>query len=79
MHVISVEHSIMGTSAIVGGGIPIAVGSALGSQMKQDNTKGVAAAPAAGVNAAVIGKAMASGVDGDIISVLLAPGRIQGA
>ena len=40
--------------------------------------KGVKAAPGAGVNAAVIGKAMASGVDGDIISVLLAPGRIQG-
>ena len=38
MHVISVEHSIMGTSAIVGGGIPIAVGSALASQMKKDDT-----------------------------------------
>ncbi|MBW1777104.1 MAG: DUF2190 domain-containing protein [Deltaproteobacteria bacterium] len=42
------------------------------------NAKGVAAAPGAGVNAAVIGKALASGVDGDIIPVLLAPGRIQG-
>lgn len=40
--------------------------------------KGVKAAPAAGVNAAVIGKAMASGVAADIIPVLLAPGRIQG-
>ncbi len=42
------------------------------------NAKGVAAAPGAGVNAAVIGKALASGVAGDIIPVLLAPGRIQG-
>jgi hypothetical protein len=42
------------------------------------NAKGVAAAPGAGVNASVIGKAMASGVDGDIIPMLLAPGRIQG-
>ncbi len=41
MHVVSVEHSIMGTSAIVGGGIPIAVGSALASQMKKDNTVSV--------------------------------------
>jgi len=40
--------------------------------------KGVKAAPGAGVNAAVIGKALASGVNGDIIPVLLAPGRIQG-
>ena len=42
------------------------------------NAKGVAAAPSAGVNAAVIGRTMASGVDGDIVPVLLAPGRIQG-
>ncbi len=40
--------------------------------------QGVAATPAAGVNNNVIGKAMASGVSGDIIPVLLAPGRIQG-
>lgn len=40
--------------------------------------KAVAAAPAAGVNANVIGRAMVSGVAGDIGSVLLAPGRIQG-
>ncbi len=42
------------------------------------SAKGVKAAPSAGDNEAVIGKAMASGVDGDIIHVLLAPGRIQG-
>lgn len=40
--------------------------------------KGVAAAPGAGVNANIIGRAMASGVNGDIIPVLLSPGRIQG-
>ena len=33
MHLISMENSIMGTSAIVGGGIPIAVGTALASKM----------------------------------------------
>lgn len=42
------------------------------------NGKAVTAAPAAGVNANVIGRAMASGVVGDIGLVLLAPGRIQG-
>ncbi len=42
------------------------------------NGNGVAAAPGAGVNAAVIGKAMASGVAGDIVPMLIAPGRIQG-
>ena len=42
------------------------------------DAKAVAAAPAAGVNASVIGRFMASGVDGDIVPLLLAPGRIQG-
>lgn len=41
--------------------------------------KGVAAAPAAGVNNRVIGIARVSGVAGDIIDVQLAPGQIQGA
>ncbi len=40
--------------------------------------KAVAAAPAAGDNASVIGRALASGVDGDIIPVLVSPGQIQG-
>lgn len=40
--------------------------------------KAVSSAPAAGVNANVIGRAMVSGVAGDIGSVLLAQGRIQG-
>ncbi|MDO8425954.1 MAG: thiamine pyrophosphate-dependent dehydrogenase E1 component subunit alpha [Deltaproteobacteria bacterium] len=34
MHVIDVENGIMGTSAIVGGGIPMGVGAALASVMK---------------------------------------------
>lgn len=42
------------------------------------NGKSVAAAPGAGVNAYVIGQALASGVAGDIIPVHLRPGRIQG-
>ncbi len=42
------------------------------------NGKGVAAAPAAGVNAYVIGQALASGVAGDIIPMRIMPGRIQG-
>ena len=40
--------------------------------------RAVTAAPAAGVNNNVIGKAMQSGVVGDIITVLLVPCRIQG-
>lgn len=40
--------------------------------------EGVTAAPAAGTNNNVLGRAFASGVDGDIVAVLLAPGRIQG-
>lgn len=42
------------------------------------NGKAVAAAPAAGVNNNVIGRATVSGVLGDIGSCLIAPGRIQG-
>lgn len=41
--------------------------------------KAVAAAPAAGVNNSVGGRARVSGVAGDIIDVQLAPGQIQGA
>jgi hypothetical protein len=37
-----------------------------------------AAAPAAGVNNRTIGVALASGVSGDIIPVLLSPGSVQG-
>jgi len=40
--------------------------------------KAVTAAPAAGDNASVIGRAEVSGKDGDIISHVLAVGQIQG-
>jgi hypothetical protein len=43
------------------------------------NGKAVAAAPAVGVNNAVIGRARVSGAAGDIGSVNLNPGQIQGA
>jgi len=42
------------------------------------NGKAVAAAPAAGSNVRIIGIAMAGGVAGDIGSVLLSPGSMQG-
>ena len=42
------------------------------------NGKAVTAAPAAGTNNNVIGRALVSGVLGDIGSCLIAPGRIQG-
>lgn len=41
--------------------------------------KAIAAAPAAGVNAQIIGIAMLSGVSGDIGSVRIAPSTLQGA
>jgi hypothetical protein len=40
--------------------------------------RALAAAPSAGTNNNVIGRALLSGVSGDIGSVLIAPGRIQG-
>ena len=36
MHLVDIENGILGTTAIVGGAIPIATGSALGSQLKRD-------------------------------------------
>lgn len=42
------------------------------------NGAGVVAAPGAGVNANVIGRAIISGVAGDVIPVLIDLGRIQG-
>lgn len=41
--------------------------------------RAIAAAPAAGVNAQIIGIAMVSGVSGDIGSVRIAPSTMQGA
>lgn len=40
--------------------------------------RAVAAAPGAGVNVNVIGRAMVSGASGDIGSVMISQGRIQG-
>lgn len=42
------------------------------------NGCGVLAAPATGTNASVAGKALQSGVSGDVIEVLLSIGQIQG-
>lgn len=50
-----------------------------GNPLTSDATgQALAAAPSAGVNNRIIGFAMASGVSGDIIGVLLNPGYIQG-
>jgi hypothetical protein len=52
---------------------------ARGGPVTSDATgQGVAAAPAAGNNNRIIGFALASGVSGDIVNVLLAPASIQG-
>ncbi|MCE2910381.1 MAG: DUF2190 domain-containing protein [Burkholderiaceae bacterium] len=52
---------------------------AAGAYLTSDATgRAVAAAPGAGVNAAIIGIAMVAGVVGDLGAVLLSPGRIQG-
>lgn len=40
--------------------------------------QGVTAAPAAGTNNQIVGKALISGVSGDIIPVLIAPSMLQG-
>lgn len=42
-------------------------------------SKGIAAAPAAGVNARIIGFALQSGVADDVIDYQIAPGMVQGA
>lgn len=43
-----------------------------------EDGRAIVAAPAAGVNASVIGRALVAGVAGDIGVAHLAPGRIQG-
>ncbi|MBI5885304.1 MAG: DUF2190 family protein [Deltaproteobacteria bacterium] len=63
-----------GISRVVLGGT-VARGNYLTSDA---NGKAVTAAPAAGVNACVIGQALASGVAGDIIPVHIEKTRIQG-
>lgn len=52
---------------------------ARGGPITADATgKGVAAAPGAGLNVRIIGFAEVSGVAGDIVPVLIAPGVMQG-
>ena len=69
-----VEVMVTGISNVVLGGT-VTRGDYLTSDA---NGNGPTAAPAAGVNADVIGIALESGVLSDIIAVRLAPGRIQG-
>lgn len=67
---------------VIHGGIgEVACGGAVtrGDFLTSDaNGKAVAAAPAAGVNNNVIGRALQSGVLDDVIRFIVAPGRIQG-
>ena len=59
----------------------VALGAAVtrGDPLTADATsRAVAAAPAVGVNARIIGFALQSGVAGDVIDYQIAPGRIQG-
>jgi hypothetical protein len=66
---------VMGGIAIVEYGGNITRG---GLVTADANGKAVAAAPAAGTNNRIIGIAMVSGVSGDLGSVLLQPGSVQG-
>lgn len=59
----------------------VALGAAVtrGDPLTADATsRAVTAAPGVGVNARIIGFALQSGVAGDVIDYLVAPGRIQG-
>lgn len=64
-----------GIAEVIYGG-NVAVGDLLTADA---DGKAVAAAPAAGVNNRIIGIAEVAGVSGDIGSVLLSPGSLQGA
>jgi hypothetical protein len=66
---------VMGGIAIVEYGGPVTRGGLLTADA---NGKAVAAAPSAGSNNRTIGVAMVSGVSGDLGSVLLQPGSVQG-
>ena len=56
-------------------GGPVTRGQALTSG---PSGRGIAAVPAAGANARVIGLSLASGVAGDIVTMLIAPSVMQG-
>lgn len=66
---------VMGGIAIVEYGGSVTRGALLTADA---NGKAVTAAPAAGTNNRIIGIAMVSGVSGDLGSVLLQPGMVQG-
>jgi hypothetical protein len=66
---------IMSGVAIVEFGGPVTRGALLTSDA---SGRAVAAAPAAGTNNRIIGVAMVSGVIGDLGSVLVGPGSVQG-
>jgi hypothetical protein len=66
---------IMGGIAIVEYGGNVTRGALLTADA---DGKAVAAAPGAGANNRIIGIAMVSGVSGDLGSVLLQPGSVQG-
>lgn len=66
---------VMGGIAIVEYGGNVTRGAMLTTDA---DGKAVTAAPAAGTNNRVIGIAMVSGVSGDLGSVLLQPGMVQG-
>lgn len=66
---------------IVGGIAEVVLGGSVtrGAYVTSDASgAGLAAAPSAGTNNSIIGQALMSGVSGDVIPVLVSPGRIQG-
>lgn len=66
---------ILDDTANVTAGGTIAAGDWITSNA---SSQAVTAAPASGVNAQVIGKALTSAVAGDVFPILIAPGQIQG-
>lgn len=69
-----VDVTLAGIADVVAGGA-----ITRGDYVTTDATgQAVAAAPGAGVNNGIVGKALVSAAAGDIIPVLLNPGRIQG-
>lgn len=66
---------ILDDTANVTAGGTIAAGDWVTSN---SSSQAVTAAPATGVNAQVIGKALVSAVAGDVFPILIAPGQVQG-
>lgn len=70
-----VDYPTAGTGQVVLGG-NVTRGGAITADAA---SKGVAAAPAAGVNNRIIGFALQSGAANDVIDYQIAPGMVQGA